>query len=447
MLTGLVLIYLIVLMWFGFCGERHSSSGRAFLTSGGRAGALLCALSLVSTIIGGSATLGMGSLAQKIGSGAFWWLGVGAVGLLLHGWIAPKIRALPAVTLPEVVGVVAGRNAERWAGVIIAVSWIAVTAAQFVALHTLLLTLSSPLAAEVLYVMIAGVVIVHTITGGQSAVIRTDAFQAVLLLGGFTAAAFWLLGDRPDAVMALDPVPLGDRFGPWDLGRMMLLVGITYVVGPDMFSRTFTARDGQSARFAAWIASPCLVWFGVVVTGLALLNLQDPQPVAGWLSSASEMPAWLKGALALGLISALCGSADTVLLSASGLVERRQTERLFLLERRALLRGRLRICRRCGRLCLEGHHLAAAHSLLFLRAGSGPAASHCAHRAGEAPQRTALDGGRRLRRHRRPGGQRHGGRGVDFCRHGRLGCLCRRLPFQGACGRFGRLRLAPLSAG
>ena len=80
MLTGLVLVYLIVLMWFGFCGERHSSSGRAFLTSGGRAGALLCALSLVSTIIGGSATLGMGSLAQKIGSGAFWWLGVGAVG-------------------------------------------------------------------------------------------------------------------------------------------------------------------------------------------------------------------------------------------------------------------------------------------------------------------------------------------------------------------------------
>ena len=322
MLTGLVLIYLIVLMWFGFCGERHAGSGRAFLTSGGRTGALLCALSLVSTIIGGSATLGMGSLAQKTGSGAFWWLGVGAIGLFLHGWIAPKIRALPAVTLPEVVGIVAGRNAERWAGVIIAVSWIAVTAAQFVALHTLLMTLSSPLAAEVLYVMIAGVVIIHTITGGQSAVIRTDALQAVLLIGGFTAAAFWLLGDRPAALAKLDPVPFGENFGLWDWGRMMLLVGITYVVGPDMFSRTFSARDGQTARLAAWIASPWLVWFGIVVTGLALLNLQDPQPVAGWLSETSDMPDWLKGALAIGLISALCGSADTVLLSASGIVER-----------------------------------------------------------------------------------------------------------------------------
>ena len=322
MLTGLVLIYLVVLMWFGFCGRHHASTGHAFLTNGGRTGALLCALSLVSTIIGGSATLGMGGLAQKVETGAFWWLGVGAIGLLFHGWLAPKIRALPAVTLPEVVGVVAGKNAERWAGIIIAVSWIAVTAAQFVALHTLLMTLSSPLAAEVLYVMIAGVVIVHTITGGQSAVIRTDAFQAVLLLGGFTAAAFWLWGDRPDAVASLDPIPFGEKFGPWEWGKMMLLVGITYIVGPDMFSRTFSARDGQAARFAAWLASPCLVWFGIVVTALALLNLQDAQPVAGWLSDASAMPAWLKGVLALGLISALCGSADTVLLSASGIVER-----------------------------------------------------------------------------------------------------------------------------
>ncbi len=62
------------------------------------------------------------------------------------------------------------------------------------------------------------------------------------------------------------------------------------------------------------------MWFGVVVTGLALLNLQDPQPVAGWLSSASEMPAYSGSARAR--ISALCGSADTVLLSASGIVER-----------------------------------------------------------------------------------------------------------------------------
>ena len=138
-LTSLVLVYLLGLLWFGLRGERFSGSGRAFITSGGCAGMVLCALSLVSTIIGGSATLGMGALAQKTGAAAFWWLGVGAIGLFFHGLlIAPKIRAMQAATLPEVVGLIAGKMAERWTGIIIAVSWIAVTAAQFVALHALL---------------------------------------------------------------------------------------------------------------------------------------------------------------------------------------------------------------------------------------------------------------------------------------------------------------------
>ena len=84
-LTLLVLAYLAALLWFGIRGGTRERELNAFLTAGGSAGALLCAFSLVSTIIGGSATLGMGALAQKVGPAAFWWLGVGAVGLFLHG--------------------------------------------------------------------------------------------------------------------------------------------------------------------------------------------------------------------------------------------------------------------------------------------------------------------------------------------------------------------------
>ena len=73
----------------------------------------------------------MGALAQKVGPAAFWWLGVGAIGLFLHGLIiAPVIRKLPVVTLPDVLRHLAGPAAEKWAGVIIALSWAAVTAAQ-----------------------------------------------------------------------------------------------------------------------------------------------------------------------------------------------------------------------------------------------------------------------------------------------------------------------------
>ena len=322
-LTSLVLIYLVALLWFGLRGERFTGSGLAFITSGGRAGVVLCAFSLVSTIIGGSATLGMGALAQKTGAAAFWWLGVGAIGLFIHGlFIAPKIRAMQAATLPEVVGLVAGKMAERWAGIIIAVSWIAVTAAQFVALRALLGSMMNPLAAEVLYILIAMAVILHTVWGGQSAVLRTDAFQALLLVGGFSAVAFWLMFEHPLELGSLDWVPYGEHFGLYDWAKLMLLVGVTYVIGPDMFSRTFSARDGRVARAAALLAVPALVWFGIVITAMALVNIDSPQPIADWLTDASSMPMWLKGAIGLGLVSALCGSADTVLLSAAGIVER-----------------------------------------------------------------------------------------------------------------------------
>ena len=322
-LTSLVLIYLVALLWFGLRGERFTGSGLAFITSGGRAGVVLCAFSLVSTIIGGSATLGMGALAQKTGAAAFWWLGVGAIGLFIHGlFIAPKIRAMQAATLPEVVGLVAGKMAERWAGIIIAVSWIAVTAAQFVALRALLGSMMNPLAAEVLYILIAVAVILHTVWGGQSAVLRTDAFQALLLVGGFSAVAFWLMFEHPLELGSLDWVPYGEHFGLYDWAKLMLLVGVTYVIGPDMFSRTFSARDGRVARAAALLAVPALVWFGIVITAMALVNIDSPQPIADWLTDASSMPMWLKGAIGLGLVSALCGSADTVLLSAAGIVER-----------------------------------------------------------------------------------------------------------------------------
>ncbi|MDO5532426.1 hypothetical protein [Sutterella sp.] len=322
-LTALILIYLAALLWFGIRGNTHDHTIRSLLTAGGATGAVLCALSLVSTIIGGSATLGIGSLAQKTGAGAFWWLGVGTAGLFLHGlFVAPAIRASGAITLPDVIRKLVGPLAEKWAALIIAVSWVAVTAAQFAALLALLRAVSGGALAEWLYAALAGAIVLHTALGGQRGVIRTDAIQAVLLLGGFAAAAVWCVVNRPDEVAALPRIPFSDTFGAVDLVKMLLLVGITYVIGPDMFSRTFAAKDGATARIAACTAAPLLSVFGVFVTMLALLNIEAAQPVADWLSAASPLPEVIAAFLALGLVSALSGSADTVLLSAAGIVEK-----------------------------------------------------------------------------------------------------------------------------
>ena len=68
LLSLLIVGYLALLLWFGIRGNTKDRTLSGLLTTGGTTSAALCALSLVSTIIGGSATLGIGGLAQKIRS-------------------------------------------------------------------------------------------------------------------------------------------------------------------------------------------------------------------------------------------------------------------------------------------------------------------------------------------------------------------------------------------
>ena len=77
MLLALLCLYIFLLIVLSVYRSKQTKeqNARNFLTASGSASAILCALSLVSTIIGGSATLGIGALAQKIGTAAFWWLG------------------------------------------------------------------------------------------------------------------------------------------------------------------------------------------------------------------------------------------------------------------------------------------------------------------------------------------------------------------------------------
>ncbi len=323
LLAIFVALYFALVLWYGIRGTHSEQDGARFLTANRSVGWAFCAMSLVSTIIGGSATLGIGSLARKNGTAAFWWLGVGAIGLLIHGWlIVPRIRRMRAVTLPEVVDELAGPLARRWSAFIIATAWVAITAAQFVALFALLKSLAGPTLGSLLYWLTVSGILLHTMIGGQRGVIRTDVLQAAVLLIGFSATMLWLIVEEPARLSAVEWSFLTPTFGWLDLLQMLLLVGITYVIGPDMFSRTFSASSPSAARRAAWTAAPVLVFFSVVITLLAVTNLSAAQPVGDWLSSASPLPFALKTMLALGLISALCGSADTVLLSAAGIFER-----------------------------------------------------------------------------------------------------------------------------
>lgn len=221
-------------------------------------------------------------------------------------------------------------------------------------------------------------------------------------------------------------MPFTETFGLGDWVKMMLLVGITYLIGPDMFSRTFAAKNAQTARRAAWTAAPLLVFFGVIVTMLALLNIKAEQPISDWLAVGSPLPAAAAAALSMGLISALAGSADTILLSAAGIIEKDLFGGAVHVP---CVSGRSRRhFGRTGRLYLGRHHRVAPQGLRALRPGRCRAAPRPRRRPRPTRGSQALDywgrRGRPGRAYRQP--YRH--HPLDLRRHRccRLFCdLCR----------------------
>ena len=106
-----------------------------------------------------------------------------------------------------------------------------------------------------------------------------------------------------------------------DLVKILLLVGLTYVVGPDMYSRLFCAKDSETARRSVFWAALLIipVAFGITLIGMgasALFPQISPEQAFPTVIK-DVLPPFLGGIVLAALLCAVMSSADTCLLSAS----------------------------------------------------------------------------------------------------------------------------------
>lgn len=325
MLVALV-AYALVMLGVGLYHARHIADFRDYVIAGGRQGGGLVTLSLLASMVGGSATLGIADLTLKLGFPAFWWLGVGSIGLAAQAWLlSARVRGLEACTLPDVARITVGGEARSLTALIIAVTWTGIVAAQFTALSQIFAVLTGLSDTRALLILISVVVIAYTAAGGQLSVLRTDALQFVLVFGGVAAAfAYLYFGSAVPAEPFWARVELlNERFGWRDLASLMLLVGATYFIGPDIFSRNLSARNGATARRATLAAAGILLLFALLMAGVGLWA--GEHAAGGGNPLAALIRDWLPAPVALllglGLISALVSSADTCLMSAASILE------------------------------------------------------------------------------------------------------------------------------
>ncbi len=324
----IIAAYFLVMIVIGLVSRRRAGGVDDFFVAGRKGGVLLITGSLLATIVGGSATVGMAGLGFSRGLSGAWWLLVGSIGLVFLGvFFAGRVRSFGLYTLPELVSRQYDRRVGLAASILIVIAWLGVIAAQIIASGTILGTLG--IGTPALWMTIFSIVfITYTVLGGQLAVIRTDSVQTGIVLAGIVggvAVVMSRLGGWGGLAAALPGAyfsfPTGPQFDSHDLLSLLLLVGLTYVVGPDMYSRLFCARDGRTARKAAlWTALIIVpIAFGITLMGMGAFALfpgissEQALPVI----IMEVLPPVMGGVVLAALLGALMSSADTCLLSAS----------------------------------------------------------------------------------------------------------------------------------
>jgi len=324
----IIAVYFMTVIAIGVVSKKSAHGADNFFVAGRKGSSLLITGSLLATIVGGSATVGMAGLGFSLGLTGAWWLLVGSIGLVILGlFFAKKVRKFGLYTLPELVEKQYDSRIALAASILIVVAWIGIIAGQIVASGKILsvLGIGNPLLWMTVFTMIF---IIYTILGGQFAVIRTDTLQIGIIFAGILGGLLLVLsqvGGLSGLKSSLSPeqfaFPLSSQFGGTDLVTLLLLVGLTYVVGPDMYSRLFCAKDGKTARVSVLWAALFIIPFAFGITLIGMVaSVLFPQisPEQAFPTVIKEvLPPFLGGVVLAALLCAVMSSADTTLLSAS----------------------------------------------------------------------------------------------------------------------------------
>ncbi len=331
-------VYLSLLLILGILSHQKIKTYKDFTLAGANQSTFNVSLSLLATMIGGSATFGMLALVQNKGFPALWWLGSGAFFLVLQArFLAKPVRKLNAYSLPHLANIVINPTASVYIASIICITWIGIIASQFIALEYLLTLIMPQVSLDFSIGIVAIFVIIYTLLGGQYSIFKTDALQflilfftvlSIFILIYFTTyfnqnlAFEWQSSQAIFADLSSKFELFNESFGFSDFIYIFLIVGLSYFVGPDIFSRNLAAKDSKTAQKSTYIAAFFLLVFAIMMIYIALWVNQNLGTNGNALIVLIKdyLPLPLAILLSLGLISALISSADTCLMSTATII-------------------------------------------------------------------------------------------------------------------------------
>lgn len=328
----MIWLVLYVALLFGIgCHHwlRHrGASLDGFVVYDRRAGGFSVGMSLVALAFGASSVFGLAGYAYQYNLNAIWWTLSGAIFLIILAYtFVDTVWTVKGYTIGDIIARAFGENIRLLVSAVLFVAWLMVLAGQIIAGGNIL---TQFVGGETLgYTLFTLIFTAYTLLVGQAGTVKTGFLQVVVMVAGLML----LLGLCLTAAPGAGPrPPLDLRFGFDDAFTFSLFlgvfipVGLSYLFGPDMYSRIFVARDIASARRGLLLASVLIVAISSLIVFVGILAKDIVTVAKPDLTIQTLVNQFFSGPLAdfvlVALLSIPLSGADIILITTGTLLGR-----------------------------------------------------------------------------------------------------------------------------
>ena len=324
--------YLVLVCGIGLYNYRRASTEEGFLAAGRSLGPIMGGATLMANQVSAGATIGMVGFHYFSGISYAWtwplvWIGWVVAAL----FVAPKIRRVPGLTLPDFFAArFESKAARAIAALFILVVYAVMLSAQYQA-GGLLFGLVGGMEYSRAVLLVAVITTVYTVLGGMYSNAHVGMLKAVLLLGSYAIAVPWLLGhvgsvsDIGEALTAIDPRLTGNWFGWRQLIAISMAIGLGLAASPYEISAIYSMQSRRTTRMAigySFLFQAC-IGIGVLLFGLSM-RVAMPQLPAPDLATPvlgmSILPPWIGLLVLLAAVVTFTRTGGAILLTAASAV-------------------------------------------------------------------------------------------------------------------------------
>ncbi len=318
-------LYFAAVMGIGVWGFFRTRTEVDFLAAGRTIGPIVGGAVLAATQISAGTFVGTLGRHYSTGISFFWiWLGVWAGWVASALWVAPKLRRLGALTVPDYIAHRFGSETARvLSALLIIVSYTIYLVAQFQASGEIAQAVFGIPPFVAMGVIIASTAF-YTLLGGVRSSSYIEFLQTLIMLAGLLIGLPSLIHYSGGISTAwsyleqLDPRLTGWYYSGRELVTFGLAFGLSIAAAPYELTRFYSMRDEKTVRRAIGVAIFFQFLIGTSVLALGMLmRVIFPHLEADQASSvmAYLVLSPLAGALLLvAMISAIMSTCNSILL-------------------------------------------------------------------------------------------------------------------------------------